>query len=268
MADKLTDIDLTNEEPKSIEDSIDVLSIYYGKSFELECGITIHQPTIKEIREFGEQRFWQTAVKLCSNPTSYRVILWDAGIDWNKVDDFDLFYSLCKDIPVEDTRLIFGDLDLRQFRPIEDDDKNMILMYIPDPDIQLDKNSYLEMVAYLRIFFGIHPKVEKAIGKTTKEIIIYDEKNRAQFKEMNEKKTVWDNSTLFSLISSAVNQAGFKYNIQECEELTIFQFLDAIKRISVDKSSSSAMYGMYSGMIDVKKSGIEKELNWTRNLYD
>lgn len=249
---------------------IDALEVYYGAPIELECGITIKQPTIGDIREYGEKRFWPTAVVLCSNPTSHRVALWDEGVDWNTVDDFELFWSLVCDLTKEDTSLVFGDLDFAKFRPIENDEGKLTLVYLPDPDIQIDREAYDELVSYLRIFFNIHPKTEKAKGMATKEIIIMDEKNRMKFDRLQEEReegNTWSKSTLFTLISAVVNQPGFKYDIKECLNLTVFQFFDAVKRQAVIQNANSVSTGMYSGMVDIKKNGLEKELDWTRNLY-
>lgn len=248
--------------------SIDILKVYYGEPITLDCGITLRQPTIQEIRDFGEMDFWKTAVTLCSNPTSYRVILWDEGIDWNKVNDFEFFYTLSSDLSDQDVSLIFPDLQWSKFRPVLNSEQKLTLVYLDNPDIQIDEESYKELVAYLRIFFGIHPKTEKAKGRGTKELIIMDEKNRIAMDKRNGRENVFSQSTLFSLISSAVNQPGFKYGIQECLSLTIFQFMDAIKRQSAIQSANSMMTGMYSGMIDIKKGNLEKELDWTRNLYE
>lgn len=246
---------------------IDILKVYYKDTIELDSGIILRQPTIAEIKEFGEKRFWKAASTLCANPTSFRVMLWDEGIDWNKLDDFEFFSVLIQGITKEESELFFANVDIRQFRAIIDEDEKLNLVYLPNPDIQLDQEAYSELVSYLRIFYGIHPKTEKTKGRTNKEIIIMEERNRFKFAAYEHKDQQWEESQLFPLISSAVNQSGFKYSIDECLNLSIFQFLDSIKRQTVIQEASSLMYGMYSGMVDIKQNKLQGVLDWTRDLY-
>lgn len=54
---------------------IDILPIYFGDPIKIDEFITIKQPTIGQILEFGEKKFWQVANQLCANPTSMRLAL-------------------------------------------------------------------------------------------------------------------------------------------------------------------------------------------------
>lgn len=56
------------------------------------------------------------------NPTSCRVKLWDNGIDWNKITDYDLFLSTWKVILEYDTSIMFGDLDFSSLNLYQDKD--------------------------------------------------------------------------------------------------------------------------------------------------
>lgn len=246
---------------------VDVLKVYFGD--DLNVGnIKVHQPTIGEILEYGELKFWLLAQRLCANTTSMKVSLWDAGYDWNELDDFELFIMLSTSIPVEDTKIIFYDLDFKEFKVVKDENDELWMIYMPEPSIKINKEIYLQLVGYLRTMFNIFPKTEKAKGKTTKELMIEEEKTAIKIESLKRKDDKWSPSVLFNLLSSAVNHPGFKYKKSEIKSIGIFEFMDSIKRLQVYESTTSFMTGMYMGMIDTKSIDLNKELNWVRDLYD
>ena len=78
----------------------DELQMYYGIDYKVNNDITIHIPTIGEIIEFGEKNMYSSIAPFVGNPTSYRLQLWDLGIDWNKISDFELFVMLAQGLHI------------------------------------------------------------------------------------------------------------------------------------------------------------------------
>lgn len=263
---------MNEEENKQeyIPKKYDILKMYFCEDYEVCEGFSIHQPTIGEIIEYGESDFWVMAGLLCANTTSMRLSLWENGIDWNEISDFKLFTIIASSLNVKKTRILFGDIDFSQFRIVSnsDNEDDFVMVYMPNPTIQIDKNVYSNMVGYLRIMFDINPKVEKAKGKATKEAIIWEEQQNLKRSLENKSKEKWKPSTLFPLISALLNHPGFKYKKSELKKIGIVEFLDSVRRLQVYESTTSLMTGMYMGMIDMKNIDAGKELNWTRNLYE
>ena len=264
----------------------DELKMYFGEDYWIGDKIKIMQPTLGDIIEFGDVKFYSIVSTLCANTTSFRLQLWDMEprIDWTKISDFELFIWLIKGFTPKETSLIFGDLNLSWFKPYwknrEDENKGLNLIYIPrdeegneippknlDEAIIIDETVYLQIVDYLRKMFDIHPKEERNVkGKTVKEWIIQEERMKIE----NEKKLNKDKknkSFLYPLISSMVNHPGFKYKKNELKEVGIVEFMDSVKRLQTYESVVALMSGMYSGMIDTKKLDLKEELNWMRDLY-
>jgi len=97
----------------------DKLKMYFGEPYTINCKqgqITINQPTIDDILIFGEKEFYSMLHVFVSNPTSYRVQLWDAGIDWNNITDYELFCSLIRFLNINATSILFGDIDFSLFK--------------------------------------------------------------------------------------------------------------------------------------------------------
>lgn len=265
----------------------DELKMYFGEPYWVTDKIQILQPTIGQIIEFGDSKFYSIISTLCANTTSFRLQLWDMGIDWTKISDFELFIQLIRTITPEDTYLIFGDLNLSWFVPYvekNDEEKNIKLIYIPrdengdylenfdidEDSIIIDEFLYTRIVDYLRTMFDIHPKEERNVkGKITKQWMIDEEKmNIEAEKKKNKGKDKKNKSFLYPLISSMLNHPGFKYKKNELKEVGIVEFMDSVKRLQTYESVIAFMSGMYSGMVDTSKiKDLNKELNWMRDLY-
>lgn len=250
----------------------DELRMYFGDDYKINNYITIHQPTIQEIIDFGEKRTYASIAPFTGNPTSYRLQLWDIGVDWNKISDFELFVMLVQGMNKESTSLIFGDFDFSILKPFTYLDKQgeqhvILADKQEDPIYIIDEFLYLHIREYIRDMFDQHPKVEKAKGKLTKEMIIDEERMKLD-RELKKKDGSANRSFLLPLISSMVNHPGFKYKKNELREIKIVEFMDSVKRLQVYESTRALMSGMYSGMIDTSKMNLNKELNWLRDLHE
>lgn len=245
----------------------DRLRLYFGCDYVMKNGIIIRQPTIGEILDCGERKFFTSINTFISNPTSYRLPLWEVGIDWNKISDFDLFCMLYQTIDSGVSQLIFPDTDFSEFKLYgktvdgQEQEKPEVVLY--NGIMEIDSDCYLEFSQYLRIMFGIFPKTEHAKGRATKEALMDEE--RMKLDNMKKLGTDKYTSTLLPLISSCINHPGFKYNLQELKDIGICQFMDAVERLQVYESTTALLKGMYSGFCDTSKIN-KNEFNFMRDL--
>ena len=258
---------------RKITHKFDQLKMYFGEPFEVGNGITILQPTVGQILEVGESDFYGTLYVFIANPTTYRVQLWDMGVDWNKIKDYELFMMLVKNVKPEISHIMFGDIDFTGFQPYgktvvktnddgEEEQVQVPTLYNKELDIELSEDDYILIAEYLSVMFNIHPKIERAKGKLTKQSIIEEEKMNL---EARAKKGETEESGLLSLVSACVNHPGFKYKLQELREVGICQFMDSVQRLQVYESSTALLKGMYSGFVDGKKISNDS-YNWMRSL--
>lgn len=243
----------------------DRLKMYFGEPYKIAYDggeIEILQPTIGSILYFGERNFYSMLNVFIANTTSYRLQLWNMGVDWNKISDYELFCMLIKSLDVDSTRILFGDIDFRLFdmysKKIEDTE--IVTLYNKEQQVEIDENTYKHIAEYLRLMFNIYPKVEKAKNKATKEAMIWeDEMNLANSKSESYK------STLLPLVSSCVNHPGFKYKLEDLKDIGIVQFMDSVQRLQIYESTVALNSGMYSGMCDLSK--VDKKLfNFMRDI--
>lgn len=268
----------------SVNSNITQLQLFYGDDFKVNDFITIHQPTIGDIleydKQYSESSFWTMLNVFTANPTSYRLFLWkDMNIDWTFLNDYQLFMILYRTLSIEQTRLIFGDLDFSKFEiytlPEENwtniDEKGITdiikvlrnsTLYNPENDFELDEDSYNVIVYYLRSTFNMFPKIEKAKDRTTKEWMIEEEEMKLNARKDEDKSST---SYLLPLISGCLNHPGFKYNKQELKQVGYYEFMDSVQRLQIIESTSALLHGSYSGFADVSK--VDKEqFNFMREI--
>lgn len=242
------------------EERYDELQMLFGDEYVVNQYITIHQPTLGEIIAMGEKEYYGMISAFTSIPSDMKAQLWEKGIDWMELSDFELFIMLVRALPVEETRILFGEsIDFTKFDLYLNKENGMIFMQDPN-GVRIDVNIYTKIAEYIRGMHGIVPKVEKAYNKLTKEVLI---REAQQILEMNKRKPY--KSMMRTLVSSMVNSAGFKYDYRSIRDLGIVAFMDSVKRIPVIQNANNLMIGCYMGNIDMQKLD-KKQLDWMREL--
>ena len=90
-------------------DEIDELQMYFGDDYIINDKIKIHQPTIDEVVKYGEAKYFSTIHTLTAIPSDTKSMLWDAGIDWCKISDFEFFIMMTQALTLDKTKIIFTD---------------------------------------------------------------------------------------------------------------------------------------------------------------
>ena len=240
----------------------DELKMYFGEPFCINDKISVYTPTIGEIIDFGEKKYYGMIHTLTCIPSDMKSQLDDMGIDYMAISDFELFMMLSKGLTPESTRLILGNLDLSKFSPFLNQTNNETILYDVENDIIIDRLIYMKIVDYIRKIHNIKPKVERAANKTTKKILIQLDRERIK-KSKNEPYK----SQLKPLISAMMRYPGFKYKKNELKECGLYEFMDTVYGSQVYVSSTALIQGSYSGMIDTSKID-KKEFNWMRSQDD
>lgn len=246
----------------------DELKIYRGEDFIISKYISIHQPTLGEICDYGEQDYFSMVHYLTSTPQSMKVQLWDMGIDYTTINDWELFYSiLYKLYSKEKTSIIFGDIDLTKFYLMQRKDDGPVFLYQniecgnEIKEVIIDEYTYKLIVDYLRQSHGIYKDDKSPGNEATKIILIEDDRE-----EMERNKNKKYHSQLKNLISAMINCDGFKYNHFEVWDMKIGAFMDSVKRITKIKNANLLLQSGYSGFGVNLKEISNKQLDWLGEL--
>ena len=254
------------------------LNIFRGQDFKVSNNIIIHQPTLDEICNYGELQYFQMIHTLTSVGADLKWQLWDVGIDYTQISDFELFSNiLIKNYNKEQTSILFGELDFNKFK-LFTNKKNgeLCLVYqlndnIKSKEVYIDLNdknniiidtyTYELIVGYLRKIHGLRKNEQIPANESTKQILIEDAREEYNLYKDKEIK-----SQLLNQISAMVNSEGFKYNHSNVWEMKIYAFLDSVKRISKIKNAELLLQSGYSGYgIDLKTIN-DKQIDWLGEL--
>ena len=236
---------------------MDQLKILRGLDINVDGIVTLKQPTIGQICDFGEQRFFSTFFTLCSIPSDMKSALWDANLDFMKVTDWQLFLMLSRNFGQEDTSLIFGDIDFQRMEMMKYPDTGEVVL--TDGQIYITEASYFTFIPYVREMIGYVMKREKAGNKFTKMILIEEDRQK---RALNAEKEF--ESSLLPIIISLVNTEEFPYKYDEAFDVTIYQLMKSYMQIQNKKAATALYQGSMSGFVDTSKIN-RKDFSW---VYD
>lgn len=236
---------------------IDKLALISGDPIEICEGITLFQPTLRAIKEFGESQFYNTFWTVCSAPWDMPSTLADAGIDFMKISEWELFQNLVAGLTQEQTSLIFGDLDFSKFRLMKRtlDEKEDIVLF--NGQIIIDEEIYKQFIQYVKAMIGFEHSGKKAGNAATKKILI--EEDRKSRKRNSNKEY---ESILFNGIITLVNTEECKYDYRTIFDMTLFQFTKSLVQIQGKKAACALLQGSMSGFCDTSKIP-QKDFQWT-----
>lgn len=234
----------------------DELQLFRGHDYKVNDYITVHHPRLGEICDFGEQKYYNMVSSLCSTPFDYKALLFDSGIDYEAVDEFDFFITMWSNLNQEDASLLFPDLNVELFKPAKNEESGEVVLFNQLDGSVIDFVAYNLITDFLRKINGFKKSTDRAANAITKQILIEEDK---KYIERNKDKPY--KSTLVPLISSMTNCEQFKYNHETVWELPIYTFMDSVSRIQKIKNYDQVMQGVFSGSLEYNKLNKE-DINW------
>jgi hypothetical protein len=180
----------------------------------------------------------------------------DMGVDFTTINDYELFLILFGTIREMDTKLIFGDLDLKRFELAKHIESGMPVIYDEADDIVIDRVVQTKIATTLREIHHLEKDVRKPGNQEAKEYLL--ERARKKLKRRKRRK---EKSQLQQLIVAMVNTEQFKYDFRGVRDLTIYQFNESVRQIQHKIDYDNKMHGIYAGTVDPKKIN-QDDLNW------
>lgn len=238
--------------------SVDPLQLYMGYDYSINDKIVIKQPIMRDVTDMGEQEYFSMVHTLTANPTSMKVQLDSVGIDWNEIEDFDLFMMLAPNMNKEQTSILLGDLDLSALRPYRNHENGDIVLANPESNIIIDKLIYQRIVDYIRKMHNIKAEVKHAKNKFTKKAMIEYDRQQMAANAAKEYK-----SYFVPVISTLQCKMGWTKDY--ILNMGIVEYFEIVERMQIINNADHLLSGVYAGTIDIKKIN-KKELNYMREL--
>lgn len=272
---------------------VDELKIYRGSDIPITDKIIVAQPTLDQIIEFGEKRYFQTVQCLTGVGADFKWQLWDYfNKDYTTIDDFELFKMLIwkslssrkylykeltenqdkyeeqlkniskeelDDMLINPLSLVLKDIDFADFEEYESDKNPETILYDKEHDITIDRFIYTRIVDAVRKIHGFKRNNEVPANEITKMDLIDDARDEAMMASQKPYKSV-----LMPLISALAVKTGQLGN-ESIWNMKIYMFFDSIKRINKIQDATLLLQGAYSGFASLK--GIDKtRLDWAGEI--
>lgn len=276
-----------------IEYELDELKIYRGADIQITPKITVTQPTIGQIADFGENKYFSAVHTLCAVGADLKWQLNDyLGIDYTKIDDYDLFikfisqivssrkkiYKELKDNPeryeeelkmiseddlenmnINPLELVLGGLDLADFTPCTDTTNDQVILYDMEHDITIDRVIYMRIVDAVRKIHGMKRNNEMPGNERTRLDLIEDARDEAMMAANKPYKSI-----LKPLVSALTVKCGMVGD-DRIWNMPVNMFFDNIKRANKIQDSTLLLQGAYSGFASLKDVD-RNRLDWTGEL--
>lgn len=230
----------------------------YKKQIAINDSISIVVPTVGEIID-NEDAYYGLVSMLTAMPIDLMVQLDDAGIDFTTLNEWELFLLLFSGIKSQDTRQIFGDLDLSKFKMAVNEQNGNIILLDDEHDIRIDRAIQAQIANVLRKIHHLEKNTRKPANEEAKKFMI----ERARVKQRRNRNRKED-SQLETLIIAMVNAEQYKYDFESTRGLSIFQFNESVRQIINKVDYEHRMYGVYTGTINAKELS-QDELNWLKH---
>lgn len=272
---------------------IDELAIYSGCDVKITDKIIVTQPSLLQIRDFGERRYFNAVHTLTSVGADLKWQLMDyCNIDYTTIDDYDLFIKLIrrmtssrkrllalwqsnpeqyqkelsgldsddiKDMMVNPLQLILKDIDLADFDVYQSNVDDEVFLYNKKQDITINRLRYSQIVDAVRKIHGFKRNNEQPANEATKIALIEDARDEAEMAARKPYKSVL--KPLISALSVNTGQCGDN----RIWNMKINMFFDSIKRTSKIQDAQLLLQGAYSGFASLK--GIDKSrLDWAGDI--
>lgn len=240
---------------------VDELQLYFGDSYVINEHISIQQPTINDIILYGESAYFSMVSSITAIPSDVKSMLWDQiGLDWNEMEDYELFMLMTQTLTPDKTSILFGNLDFSKLKPYRNKQNDDIVLADIESGVVIDKMIYLRIVTYLRKLHNIKPKIERAANKITKKVLLDLDREKIA---MSKDKPF--QSYLLPMISSVKVKQG--YTKDYVRNMGLSEFFTEVTRLQIIDQADHLLNGMYSGFADLSKVN-KKLFDWMRPIED
>ena len=231
------------------------INLLYKKEYAINDSVRVRIPTVGEILD-NEDKYYGMVSMLTALPIDMMVQLDDIGVDFTKINDYELFLLLFRSLKEQDTSLIFGDLDLRPFQTAVNEQNGLIILVNPETGVKIDRAIHGQIAATLRRIHHLKKDIRKPANIEARDYLL----ERARTKMRRQKNRATD-SQLEELIVAMVNTEQYHYGFEGTRELSIYQFNESVHQVIKKIDYDNRMHGIYSGTVSAKDLS-QDDLNW------
>ena len=238
--------------PKGVRYVQKSISLIGRKNYTLSNGLKIHIPTLNEIRgenDYNEVEYFQLISPFICTSSDFMVELYDKGVNFQDLSDDYLFFATLMVATDNkfDYRNLFEGVGVCDFQVVEDVNGS-IYVFDEESKIIINREIYEEISDVLCKMHFREKKHKKYSNKFSFEKAIEFEKKRVQRAKERKRESELDSLILFATCNN-----GFKYNLENVGNLTIYDFYSSIRQLQKNEHVDNLFLGGYTGNLDLSK---------------
>lgn len=235
---------------------MDSLKLLINDEYPLCDFITVRFPTIGTIGDYiGEERYFSYIRSICSTPSQFKVSLYDNGIDYSGLSDWEFFIMMWPEIFNEKsqdiTEVVFGDFNLKEYSLGQNPDTGELIL--TNGINNFTEVLYMLLTRLLRDVYEIEYVSDPPGNEHFKEYAI--EKERRKMKRNKNKPF---KSMLAPAVIALVNSSDFKYDYDSILNLNVYRFYRSLKQLKRNKNYDHIMSGVYAGTVNDSNLNMQK----------
>lgn len=233
-------------------------SLMRSNLYYISDNTSVYVPTLGEIYDYGEDEYYRIAQLLTAVPYDLMVQFDDIGMDYEDVDEYQLFLMLIETLSMDDTDLsiFFRGADLTRLKVVRNTDSNEVVMIDENQNCIINHRIQNLISNGIRHIHFWEKNLKKAGNKEAKQYLIERNRVKQMRAARKPKKSFLDDS-----IIQMVNTEEFKYNYEQCMDLSVYKFNASLKQIPKKKNWENTIAGAYFGTVDLSTLNIEK-IHW------
>lgn len=225
-------------------------------SIDITPSLSVRIPSVGEVLD-DEEHYYSLISSLTATPFQYMVQLDDMGVDFTTITDYQLFLMLFPSFAQTDISILFGDIDLSDITIKKNPQNDTSILYSQKNDVVIDEFIYSEIVTAIRKINGLKRENRKPGNDEAKEFRIKLERKK-QKRNANKPYEPY----LEKMVVALVNRPEFKYNYEQVDNLSIYQFNRSFEQIKMSIDFDNTMIGVYAGTVDTSKIKDKSCLSW------
>ena len=224
------------------------MGLLYADKIDIDSVISVRIPTVGEVMKDADA-FMGLAGLITATPYDCLVELDDAGIDFSKISDFDLFLMNYGRLAQLDTAILFGDFDFGAYKMQQVE--GGYLLVDEASGHKINWVMHRKIASAIRKMLGTKRNTKKPGNDEARRYMI--ERARIKRDRARSKKSSDRLSFMESKIAAIVNSSGSSYTYESIKEITLFQLTTSFEQIVKIKNYDNLMFGYYSGNVKLEK---------------
>jgi len=281
----------------------DEMKIYRGKDIFITPKIMVVQPTIDQIIDFGERKYFNAVHNLCGVGADFKWQLWDySNIDYTQIEDFDLFIKFISHLVSSKKRLYDKwlsnpeeykqelanltsqeDIDAMYFNPLALTLKKKNAEGVFEPldladfqgffNNQTQQPELYDVVNDVKIDRAVYTRMVDAVRqihyfKRNSELPANEKTKMDLIDDARDEAMAQSRQPYKSMLKPLVSALTVKCGLcgdNKIYNMTINAFLDNIKRVGKIQDAELLLQGAYSGFSSLK--GVDRtRLEWAGEI--